>query len=191
MTWLLSFRSSQCPAERYMGKKNLKRSNLIFPTKDTNEVIFTLKFKSTIDPSLSTLFPVLVLPSANSSFRDFTVELGTFKCHSWHQARPLSQRVGGWAAYQRELTGVSLPFLEFLEHTLLPEYWNFPVLAPLLHRHAGSLGTPHWRNRICSCLSLALSRPASPSAPDTGLAHGPGCVPFILCGESSFRPFFL
>ena len=64
------------------GKKNLKRSNLIFPTKDTNEVIFTLKLKSTIDPSLSTLFPLLVLPSANSSFRDFTVEMVTFKCHS-------------------------------------------------------------------------------------------------------------
>ena len=64
------------------GKKNLKRSNLIFPTKDTTEVIFTLQLKSTIDPSLSTLFPLLVLPSANSSFRDFTVEMVTFKCHS-------------------------------------------------------------------------------------------------------------
>ena len=56
------------------GKKNLKRSNLIFPTKDTNEVIFTLKLKSTIDPSLSTLFPLLVLPSGCS------VHFYSFKC---------------------------------------------------------------------------------------------------------------
>lgn len=48
-------------------KKILNRSNSFFHTRDTNEVIFPLKLKITIDPSPSILSLLWVLPSVSSS----------------------------------------------------------------------------------------------------------------------------